>query len=175
MRKAAIFAATIMVTGLVSAPLFAQDAKQPCAEPVTPSGILAPWTHPVPATAAAEAGQSDAARIEAGSAVRLSLHPASDVRYVVAPGKPGGSVSYGGLAGLDIPEAGRYRVALGSPGWADIVSNGAAIASVAHGHGPECTGIRKIVDFDLQAGSHILQIAANGEPETNVLVVPVRQ
>lgn len=175
MRNAAILAATIMVTGLVSAPLFAQDAKRPCAEPVTPSGIIAPWTHPVPATAAAEARQSDDARIEAGSAVRLSLHPASDVRYAVPPGKPGGSVSYGGLLGLDIPEAGRYRVALGSAGWVDIISDGAAMVSVAHGHGPECTGIRKIVDFDLQAGSHILQISANSEPETNVLVVPVRQ
>jgi hypothetical protein len=32
---------------------------------------------------------------------------------------------------------------------------------VKHGHGPDCSGIRKIVWFDLPAGRHIIQIAGS--------------
>jgi hypothetical protein len=39
------------------------------------------------------------------------------------------------------------------------------------GHGPECTTIRKIVEFPLTAGAHVLEVAANAGDTVDVLVV----
>jgi hypothetical protein len=45
-----------------------------------------------------------------------------------------------------------------------------AVKSTAHGHGPNCTGIRKMVDYPLTPGPYILQISANGQPQMTVLL-----
>ncbi|ABE63535.1 hypothetical protein Nham_2757 [Nitrobacter hamburgensis X14] len=66
---------------------------------------------------------------------------------------------------IDVREAGTYRVALDSAAWIDLVRGRQAVISIAHGHGPACTGIRKIVDFPLAPGLYTLQIAANGQPQ----------
>lgn len=110
------------------------------------------------------------ATLAAGQAAHLTLLRTPEVRYPLRPEKPGGSVSYGGLVGLTITEPGTFRVALDSAAWIDMVKDGKAIASTRHGHGPACTGIRKMVDFPLQPGSYTLQIAANGAPELQLLV-----
>jgi hypothetical protein len=47
------------------------------------------------------------------------------------------------------------------------------LTSIAHGHGPDCSGIRKMVDFRLEAGSYVLQIVGNGAPTVRVLVASV--
>lgn len=141
-----------------------------CPAPIVPTGELAPWTAPVPMTAAGTDGQASRARLAVGSAARLTLLPTPDVRYPHRPEKPGGSVSYGGLVRIDVPTAGTYRVALGSAAWVDLVQGGTAAASVNHGHGPDCTGIRKMVDYQLQPGRYTLQISANGEQVITVLV-----
>jgi hypothetical protein len=44
----------------------------------------------------------------------------------------------------------------------EVVANGAAIPSVAHGHGPDCTPVRKFVDWDLKPGRYLLQVT--GDP-----------
>ena len=64
---------------------------------------------------------------------------------------------------------GTYRVALGAGAWVDMLRDGKAIASTAHGHGPACSGIRKIVDFPLTPGSYVLQLA--GSPDANIPVL----
>lgn len=106
-----------------------------------------------------------------GQAADAALLPTSKVVFAARPDKPGGSVSKSGMVRIDIPEAGRYRVALGAGPWVDVVRDGAALPSVAHGHGPDCSGIRKMVDYDLEAGSHVLQISGNGEAALAVMVV----
>ena len=45
-----------------------------------------------------------------------------------------------------------------------MIANGAALPSVHHGHGPACTPIRKLVDWDLKPGRYLLQLT--GEPAT---------
>jgi hypothetical protein len=62
-----------------------------------------------------------AAANEAGRAARLTLLQTPEVRYPLRPEKPGGSVSYGGLIQIDVPEAGAYRLALDSAAWIDLV------------------------------------------------------
>lgn len=147
-----------------------ETATAACAAPVAPTGELAQWTAPVTLTAAGSKGRTSRARLPVGQAANLTLLQTSQVRYPLRPEKPGGSVSYGGLVRIDVREAATYRVALGSAAWIDLVRGNTAVTSSAHGHGPDCTGIRKMVDFPLTPGSYTLQIAANGEPQITVLV-----
>lgn len=148
----------------------AQEAVPGCSSPVAATGELTPWNTPRQQQASVRPSQISGSAIAVGEAVRLSLLPTPQVRYPVRPEKPGGSVSFGGLLRLDVIEAGTYRVALASAAWIDLVRDGKALSSGAHGRGPECTGIRKMVDFQLTPGRYTLQIAANGEAETRVLV-----
>lgn len=141
-----------------------------CTAPVAPTGELAAWTSPAPAKASGDAAKLEGSALAIGQAATLTLVPTPDVAFPVRPDNPGGSVSYGGLAGLHVHKAGTYRVALGAGAWIDVVSRGKALKSVGHGHGPECTGIRKMVDFKLKPGDYVLQIAASGKPEIAVMV-----
>lgn len=152
----------------------AQEAAPPaCTAPVAPTGELAPWATPVPLQAAENEPSTARARLPVGQAARLTLLQTPEVRYPLRPEKPGGSVSYGGLVLIDAREAGTYRVALDSAAWIDLVRDGQTVTSTAHGHGPPCTGIRKMVDFLLTPGSYTMQIAANGQPQLTVLVARV--
>lgn len=74
-------------------------------------------------------------------------------------------------AAFTITQPGRYRVALDQPGWIDIVRDGKALTSVAHGHGPNCTTIRKIVDFDFVSGNYTLKLTKLTKPRAKVMLV----
>lgn len=142
-----------------------------CASPIAATGALAPWSQPVALSAVGDASRLPSAMIAIDQAARVTLLPTPRVHYALLPEKPGNSVCFGGLVSLRVAKPGTSRIVLGSGAWLDLVSRGKPVASVAHGHGPERSGIHKMVDFPLQAGHHILQLSANGEPQTTVLVV----
>jgi hypothetical protein len=148
-----------------------RTAPATCTAPKVPTGELAAWTTPRPLNAAQSAGRLSAARLVPGQAVEVALAQTADVKYPLRPEKPGEAASYGGLIGLNIREAGTYRVALGSGAWIDVVGkDGKAVASIGHGHGPECAGVRKMVDFPLKPGRYTLQISASGATAIRVLL-----
>jgi hypothetical protein len=155
---------------------FAQQAMAPM-QACTAPGVLPPayaaWATPAQRDAAADLAGLAAVSVPVGQAVHLTLRQTPAVTYPLRPEKPGGSVSYGGLLRVVVAQHGTYRVALGSPAWIDLVAaNGAAVDSVAHGRGPECTGIHKMVDFVLDPGAYTLQVSANGAPDVQVMVIP---
>ena len=100
----------------------------------------------------------------------MALLPTPNIVYPLRPEHPGGTVSYGGLLHFTVEQPGTYRVAIGSAAWIDVVQDGHAVESSAHGPGPACSGIRKMVDFPLAAGSYLLEIAGNGTAALPVLV-----
>lgn len=146
----------------------AMQHAEDCAAPVAPSGELSTWIAAKPFVASGDAAKLTPLAV--GQAADVTLIQTARVKYALRPEKPGGSVSYGGMIAIDVAEAGTYRVALGSGAWIDLIKDGAAVASTAHGHGPACTGVRKAVDFPLTPGRYTLQIAANGDPQVRVLV-----
>jgi hypothetical protein len=153
---------TLAFIGLtVPAAAPAQTAPAACPAPVVAEGVLAPWKSPVALTGP---------ELPVGQAARVNLFPTPEVRYAAPPERPADDASFGGVFTLTISAPGTYRVALGTRGWIDVVSAGSTIASSAHGHGPECTGIRKMVDFPLTSGTYTIQIAGSPEPDTTVLV-----
>ena len=68
------------------------------------------------------------------------------------------------------PAAGRYRIGAGAGVWLDVIEGGKPVPSAAHGHGPACGPVRKIVDFDLKPGRHLLQISSAATPAVAVMV-----
>ena len=115
---------------------------------------LAGWRTMVPVRAA-----RNPQPIAVGKGVRATLLPGGDVVYPLAPAKKGTEGTSGGVFAFEIAKPGRYRVALGAGAWIDVVQGSRALASAAHGHGPECSPVRKMVDFDLQPGRYLLEVS----------------
>ncbi|MBT0671469.1 homogentisate 1,2-dioxygenase [Novosphingobium profundi] len=131
---------------------------------------FASWVTPETLTAAGDRQSLPKATIGLGRAVDAQLLPTRSVSYQIRPEKPGGSVSYGGLFTFRIERTGTYRIGLGSAAWIDVVREGKALVSTAHGHGPECSGIRKLVAFALTPGTYTLQVSANADPQVEILI-----
>lgn len=145
-----------------------------------PSG-LEEWVRKQPV------GAGDTARtatiLPLGSGVTATLLPTPQITYAVHAKKPGGPASSGGMFAFTVPARGRYRVVLGSAAWIDVLrdstlgTSGVAppiqspIPSVAHAHGPDCTGLRKMVDFDLMPGRYLLQVVGNSTAVLPMMVV----
>lgn len=88
----------------------------------------------------------------------LSLHKFESLRYGVAPERKPDVHKFGGMVPVDVKKAGRLIVALDAGAWIDLVQNGATLKSVTHGHGPACSGIRKMIEYDVTPGRYQLQI-----------------
>lgn len=162
----------LAVCGASGTPAAAQmeHAAPACAAPAALPAELASWRTPVSLAAARDRKGLAKATLAPGQAATLTLAPTPTVQYPLRPEKPGGTVSFGGLAAFTVKEAGTWRVALGAGAWVDVVKDGKAATSVAHGHGPDCTGVRKMVDYQLTPGTYTLQLAANGESTLTVRV-----
>jgi hypothetical protein len=88
----------------------------------------------------------------------LLLHRFESLRYGVAPERKPDVHKFGGTIPVEVKKAGRLIVALDAGAWIDLVRDGAVVKSVAHGHGPACSGIRKTVEYDVAPGRYQLQI-----------------
>ncbi len=132
---------------------------------------LAGWSRPAAATAGASA--AGAAPLIPGTAVEASLRPTRSIAYALPPKKPGEPASSGGIFSLTVAAAGRYRVALGAGAWVDVLRGATPVASVAHAHGPACSNVRKMVDFDLGPGRYVIQLAGSTAPRLRLLVARI--
>ena len=105
-----------------------------------------------------------------GKAVSLDTVDAATLKGAPAGAKPGKAASIA----FKIATAGTYGVALDQPGWIDVLpgaAGGAALTSVKHGHGPECSTIRKIVRFKLDPGAYRLYVTGLAQPKAKVMLV----
>ena len=166
MSRLLIIAAVLALSSAANA----QEATECRTETPALPAELAGWDTHDAATAAADAKALKSATLTPGKRVDAALKPTREIRYLARPEKPGGSVSYGGMFSFNADTDGIYRVALGSAAWIDVLKGRTAVTSSDHGHGPACSGIRKMVDFPLKAGRYTLQIAANDESTVGVMV-----
>ena len=135
---------------------------------------LAAWTQKTALKSASDVAGLGAATLEPGGAVTAALHPSPQVAYPLEPAKPRDAAAYGGLLRIVVDQPGIYRLALSAAAWIDLVRDGQAVASVAHSHGPQCSTIRKMVDFPLRQGDYVLEISASPEAAVSVLVAPTQ-
>jgi hypothetical protein len=167
MSRALILAITLALTPAA----FAQQPAAPaCAtKDANLPAHLAAWTQK--AEIQSSARPAGLANLVPGKAYTSKLHPAAGFVFATVPEKLGAANTTNGLFALKVEQAGTYGVALGAPGWIDVVKGGKALKSVTHGHGPECSTIRKIVNFDLQPGDYIVQVAGHPEPAASIMVL----
>jgi hypothetical protein len=175
MRKSRIAAilALFAPVSIAGTPVSAQSAEATC--PATPAPLpaeLAGWRDATPVVALVDA-RGPGTAIALDRAVDATLHPGGKVAFVVAPTKPIGETK-GGLLRFDAPADGTYRIALGVGAWIDVIEDGKTVTSTAHGHGPACSGIRKMVDFPLKRGAHLLQIIGSPEATVRVMISSAR-
>jgi hypothetical protein len=97
--------------------------------------------------------------IEPGATATVKLSPQGDLAYPVQPRPPHAPANFGAILSTDIEQAGVYHVALGAPGWIDVLRDGKALESVGHRHGDAGSGIAKIVDFNLAPGHYVVALS----------------
>ncbi|MEH3036841.1 MAG: homogentisate 1,2-dioxygenase [Sphingomonas adhaesiva] len=173
MRFTLTLAAPILAFTAIAAPAMAQDAATDprcAAVRVAIPPELSRWSQRT--ALAAGTSTRSAPVLVIGRATDLRLTTADRVTVAAAPGRDAEAGSTAGLALFQVARAGTYRVALGEAAWIDVIRAGRALPSTAHGHGPMCSGIRKIVDFRLTPGRYVLQIA--GTPAASVPVMIAR-
>lgn len=128
------------------------------------AGWKTPETVPAAVTPATQS------EILIGHAYTAPLAASASVKYAVTPQKTKDG-TFGGLFMVTIEKAGIYTVGLDQPGWIDVIRDGKALKSSGHGHGPACSSIRKMVDFQLEPGHYTLQIS--NAPKTSAVVAVV--
>ncbi|MBS0388634.1 MAG: hypothetical protein JSR15_09150 [Proteobacteria bacterium] len=111
------------------------------------------------------------ARIQAGSsaaapfigkarAYRLSLTHQSAVQFATDPGKYSDADGrFAGLIRVRIARAGRYRVSLDADAWIDVVADGRIVPAAAYTGSQECALLRKVLEFQLPAGTATIQVS----------------
>jgi hypothetical protein len=132
---------------------------------------LSGWARRVPLAAAASPAAAVAAALTPGRGYDVALRSAGEVAFAATPGKPAPAGGGAGLLSLSVDAAGGYAVGLSSAAWIDVIdARGRSVASGAHGRGPPCTGVRKVVDFTLSPGRYFLQLTGS-EPSVGVIVL----
>ena len=155
---------------LAAAPVAGQTPAPACSTPGALPPELAGWASPRPLTAATTGKELGLATLPLGAAVRTSLAPTPRVAFVVTPEHQPAADTRSGLFVITVIESGTYRIALGAPAWIDVLADGKPVASIAHGHGPACTGVRKLVDFSLRPGRYVLQVSGTTEAALTLMV-----
>lgn len=161
----------MMLIGLMLVSLNANEAQ--CTKETQPVQDLGAWKSLSYVRAATTAEALPHASIEVGKASYVGLHSTPKVSYVARPTNEGGAVSYGGMFKVEIKQNGTYKVALGNASWLDLIREGKAAQSVAHQEGPKDSGIRKMVDYSLEAGVYTLQLSAGGDSTTALLITKI--
>ena len=145
-----------------SAPAFSATAPEnECKAPYVFSGALHEWGKPTMKIFVVAPNSTKAASISLGKMVKLSLRPSNITNFITPPGRKPAAESYSGLIKLNIKHSGAYRIASNMPLWIDVIKNDNVVAASGHQHGPACSGIRKMVDFQLGEGVYFLQLSGN--------------
>jgi len=137
----------------------AADAPQPVCVRMEPVAGLEGWGKP--------AGSG----LALGKEAMLALKPATDVDFKPALARPAKPGTFGGFFPLDVAKTGHYRIALSVAAWADLVGKGERLKLAGHGHAPACSGIAKIVEYDLQPGRYWLQLSGAKQASVGAMLV----
>jgi hypothetical protein len=149
-------------------PAVPMPAQPACA--VMDKALPAPWTGwTSPEALKGGTGLSTSGKLTVGRTYSAALTASEGMTYVVPLPKPAAPGTFGGLFTLTVDTAGTYSIALGEGAWIDVApAAGKVLSSVAHGHGPACTSIHKVVDFALQPGAYVIQVS--GAPTSPVVI-----
>lgn len=164
---------SLLVAGLLAltpGAAFAEDAALPVCSTALNSALPEAWkSWAVPEAVPAAATPATQSEILIGQAYTAPLKATASVSYAVQPKKVTEG-TFGGLFMLTVEKAGIYTIGLDQAGWIDVVRDGKVIKSSGQGLSPDCSTIRKMVDFRLDPGHYTVQVS-NAPKETAVIAV----
>jgi hypothetical protein len=128
-------------------------------------------------TGAATKVDSGASIDPAEKAITLALGPQADAKLPSPPErlpKEPDTIANrsAGYVRVGIPTAGTYTVALSAAAWLDAIQDGKSLKPSAFSGATDCAGIRKVVKFDLAAGSLLLQVSSVVGNEVVLMIAP---
>jgi hypothetical protein len=124
---------------------------------------------PESVTAGVKAG-TKVPTLSPGKLYELKLSDQSTVTFVAKPAKPTlPDGAQGGLAQFRVSKAGKYRVAMTSGHWIDVVAGTEMIKSRDFQGARGCERPRKIVEYQLPAGRD-LTLQLSGAPDATVII-----
>ncbi|MHA6718943.1 hypothetical protein ACX40Y_05775 [Sphingomonas sp. RS6] len=124
----------------------------------------------LPAAMAGWSSPGDALTI--GRAVALDTVDGASLKGIPAGAKPGRAATIE----FEIERAGTYGIALDQRGWIDVLpgtARGEPLSSVAHGHGPDCSTIRKVVRFRLEPGRYRVFVTRLAQAKAKLMLIAV--
>jgi len=103
---------------------------------------------------------------------RVQLMPQSSVSFAVPPSKKSPvEAGYAGLASVQVPISGIYRVSGDSSFWIDVVVAGKILDTKDHQGQQGCNSPHKIVEFELPAAEPVLlEVSSAIDPEIRLSV-----
>ena len=109
----------------------------------------------------------------------LQLHPQNTVAFIAGRATRDGAL-YGGIGYFHVRDAGRYRIAIDTRHWIEVIDSGPdvfdaaaahVVASVAHEGRSDCAALRKVVVFELEAGkTYRLHFSGEAAAQVNLLI-----
>lgn len=157
---------TVLFVLALATSLFAKEAILP--------PELSAWKSLSYVGSAHNAQELSNATLTLNTASVVGLLPTPKIEYAARPTNEGGSVSYGGIFQITLKEKGLYRVVLANASWIEMVKDGKSAQSVAHAQGAKDSGIRKMVDYNLDAGTYTLQLSAGADTTSAVLITKIK-
>ncbi len=165
----------IIGTVLLASQAMAQMETPKCAS-VSDANLpadLSAWGRAPAALTAAAAPSAALPTLRPGVRTTVTLHPAATVRLVLPPEqarKP--EAPHAGLVRVSVPTAGTWRVSASKAVWIDVLAGEATVKSTAFGALAPCTSIRKVVEFPLQPGDHVIQLSGNPGATLDLMISP---
>jgi hypothetical protein len=167
----------LLLAALAGAPAAAQHAPVDCVSvsdsnlPPAFAGWAKPSTAAQAATAAAAAAGPALPELAPDQPLALQLRPAAEVMLPHPPGQARTiENAHGGLVTVRIPAEGLWRISASAPVRIDLIGPSGPVASTGHGRMAPCTGIRKVVEFPVPAGSWLVQLNGNPGPELRLML-----
>jgi hypothetical protein len=110
--------------------------------------------------------------LEPGRRYDATLVPQDQMKFPVPPARSrGGPDAKAGLLLFRSGKAGRYRIALTSRHWIDVLHQGKAVESVAHQDGSGCEWVHKVVEFELPANLMlVLQLSGASDEKVGLVI-----
>ena len=98
-------------------------------------------------------------RAPSAGAFALDLLPVATASLPRAPERVPKPGTFAGAVTFDAPHSGTYQVALSDVAWIDLIQGDVARKPSAFSGAGGCPGLRKVVRFDLDAGTFVLQVS----------------
>lgn len=108
-------------------------------------------------------------------AIRIALRPSAEANLPTPPERSSKSPeTFAGFVRLNaIPSPGVYAISLSSGAWVDAIQDGKSLKTIAFSAATNCSGIRKIVQFELRSEPLVLQVSSVQSDSILIAITPV--